>query len=278
MSNDLRKNIKATESIDTPLLKIDGVDKTAALEVVTGTNTGDETGSSIATLLHASSNKGSLVDADEANGTDSANSFSLIRTTWTQVKSFLKTYFDTLYQVILVSGTNIKTVNSTSLLGSGDLAISGGLSLEMLHVRDEKTSGTAGGSSSATTENVRTLNTVVANTLTGSSLSSNQITLPAGTYRVFACAASHESSGNRLRLRNVTDGVTVASGVNTHSGTSGASQPSTAQILGTRFTIASSKVFELQHYTVAAKATIGLGVAISSGEVEVYADVKIFKE
>lgn len=63
----------------------------------TGTNTGDETGARVATLLHAASNKTSLVDADEVTGTDSAASFGLIRTTWTNVKAFLKTYFDTLY-------------------------------------------------------------------------------------------------------------------------------------------------------------------------------------
>ena len=30
------------------------------------------------------------------------------------------------YQVVLVSGTNIKTVNGVSILGSGDLVVSGG--------------------------------------------------------------------------------------------------------------------------------------------------------
>jgi len=89
-----------------------------------GTNSGDETGPRVATLLHAATEKTTLVNADEVGGTDSAASFGLIRTTWASVKAFLKTYFDTLYQSVLVSGTNIKTINSTSLLGAGDIAIS----------------------------------------------------------------------------------------------------------------------------------------------------------
>jgi len=71
-----------------------------AVPSVSGTNTGDETGARVATLLHAASAKTTLVDADEVNGTDSASSFSLIRTTWTNVKAFLKTYFDTLYKSV----------------------------------------------------------------------------------------------------------------------------------------------------------------------------------
>lgn len=63
-----------------------------------GTNTGDETGARIATLLKAATNKTTIVDADEISGTEeSGASFPLIRTTWTNVKVFLKTYFDTLY-------------------------------------------------------------------------------------------------------------------------------------------------------------------------------------
>lgn len=89
-----------------------------------GTNTGDETGSRIATLLHASTNKSALVDADEVNGTDSANGFSLIRTTWTQVKAFLKTYFDTLYASLAgatFTGTVVVPIvrNSSVTLNTG---------------------------------------------------------------------------------------------------------------------------------------------------------------
>ncbi len=167
---------------------------------------------------------------------------------------------------------NLKKALISDIMGGS------GLSVEMLHITDEKSSGTAGGSTSATTWHTRALNTVVTNTITGASLSSNQITLDAGTYRIFAQAEMHESGANRLRLRNITDSTTVASGVNSHSGSSGASLPNPSAIMGARFTIASTKTFELQHYASLAKATIGLGVAASTGEVEVYAEITIFKE
>lgn len=57
----------------------------------------NENATTIAAINHAAAEKSALVDADEIAGQDSASSFSLIRTTWTSIKAFLKTYFDTLY-------------------------------------------------------------------------------------------------------------------------------------------------------------------------------------
>lgn len=100
------------------------------------------TASGIAGKTHAATSKATPVDADELPLADSASSWSLARLTWANIKATLKTYFDTLYQAAsanlsawaalttsakqdaLVSGTNIKTVNGASLLGSGDVTVS----------------------------------------------------------------------------------------------------------------------------------------------------------
>lgn len=83
-----------------------------------------ETATSVGGLINGAAEKTTPVNADKIPLADSAASNILKWLSFTNLKAFLKTYFDTLYQVVLASGTNIKTVNGASLLGSGDLTIS----------------------------------------------------------------------------------------------------------------------------------------------------------
>lgn len=152
------------------------------------------------------------------------------------------------------------------------------MALPLLYVRDEKAAGTMGGSSGAATWNVRTLNTTVVNQITGASLGSNQITLPAGTYRIRARAPGNRVDRHKLRLRNITDSTDEVVGESCY--TANVTFVATNADLWGRFTIAGTKVFEVWHYTEAGKANPdnGLGIETNAGVVEVYAEVWIEKE
>jgi len=107
------------------------------------------------------------------------------------------------------------------------------------------------------------------------SLASNQVTFTAGTYYCQATAPAFAANHHKLRLRNVTDGVTLVVGAAEY-GSSTYWVHTTARLVG-QFTIAAGKVVELQHYTAAARGTDGLGTYTNSGEVEVYAILECWK-
>jgi len=167
-------------------------------------------------------------------------------------------------------------VTKMSMDASGNLTANSfvGSALKLLHVQDEKGTLVHGGSASAGTDNIRVLNTVVTNEISGASLSSNQITLPAGTYFVEALASGLAVDHHRAFLYNVTDSDIEVLGMQIFNSAWNTLTSGFSPVYG-RFTISGTKVFELRHRTQSAKADIGLGHYMNDTRSSIYASVII---
>ena len=143
-----------------------------------------------------------------------------------------------------------------------------------LHARDEKPSGTTGGATSSATWNTRDINTIKKNTI-GASLSSNRITLPAGSYYVRATMPAYSNGRVRAAIYNYTDGAYLLYGPTAY--TPGGTDAWSAVTLCGVITLTASKAIELRMYSQSAHAT-GMGLAASiSGVQECYSEVEIWK-
>lgn len=187
------------------------------------------------------------------------------------------------------------TVPASAIAAAGVLVFQG----QLYHIRDERSSGTDGDTFTSSTWNTRALNTEKTDELTITT-ASNQMSLAAGTYWIEAqtgtyFAGSSENGGNnsvvnKLRLRNVTDSTTLLVGQSQkyRANDDGGGNRQSLEItlnnsLSGRFTLAGTKSVELQNWIVTTLTATALaivtkgGKASSSGEVEVYTDVKLWK-
>lgn len=143
---------------------------------------------------------------------------------------------------------------------------------KVAYLKDVKASGTAGGTFTSGAYQTRTLNDEV-DPFGIVTLSANQFTLQAGTYEIEASALVGLVNGHKLKIRNITDSSDTIIGLsNITSSTDGSSD--VAELSGT-FSISSTKTFELQHRCQTTKATDGFGAAVTFGDSEVFAQVKI---
>ena len=138
---------------------------------------------------------------------------------------------------------------------------------------ETQAAGTNGGSAVATTWTKRTLNTTNFNAITGASIASSVITLPAGTYRVVGNAPFTRVNKVKLRLQNTTDATTAVIGQSSY--TQDNSDQNFPVALNGIFTIAGTKNFEFQYWALTASATTGLGTNTGAGISEVYAVIEI---
>ena len=161
---------------------------------------------------HAATSKTTPVDGDEIPLADSAASFGLKKVTWLNLKANLKTYLDTLYQATLVSGTNLKSINGTSLLGSGDLTISGGgTTVENVLTSTSTTNALSAAMGKSLKDTADTLATTVAGKVATSSIVNDLTT--GGTAVPLSAEQGKTLQANKADYRAgvvVTAGFTVA--------------------------------------------------------------------
>jgi hypothetical protein len=153
----------------------------------------------------------------------------------------------------------------------------GGGGEDYVLIQHQETQGTNGGTFTSGSWQTRTMNTEVVDTGSNASISSNQITLVAGTYRFRCWAGAMGVKNHQTRLRNTSDSTTVAQGSTEYSFESSGWYPSTHSEVTGRFTIASSKTFELQHQCNTTRSTYGFGIDANFGT-EVYAQCEFWKE
>lgn len=159
---------------------------------------------------------------------------------------------------------------------SGDGILVDGFSKQLYHIRDQKTAGTAGGTFTSGSFVKRDLQTELTTEITGASLASSVITLPAGRYYMEASAPGHSVGQHVAKLRNTSDSTDTLIGT-AEQVAPDANSAQTRSFISGRFTIAAAKTFEIQHRCSSTFATSGLGNPCNFGVVEVYTDVRIWK-
>lgn len=143
-------------------------------------------------------------------------------------------------------------------------------------VRDVKSSGVEGGAVSvAQSWDRRDLTELTVDETGAASLSNHQVTLPSGTYHCVVSAPMMGVGRAKTRLRNVTDGVTLAVGSNTY-GTPGQPYASVNSIIIGVFTLSAPKAVEVQMATINTNGALwakgtGLGTEwAAQGESEIF--------
>jgi hypothetical protein len=144
---------------------------------------------------------------------------------------------------------------------------------DFLHVQEQLSDGTNAGGFANAAWRTRSLNTVVVNNISGASLSSEQVTLPAGDYYVEASAPAYAVNRHRTKLQNITAGATLLLGTTEYTQ---ANVQNRSFVFG-EFTLGSSSAIELQHRCSVTVTINGLGVQSGFGDIEIYSEFKVWK-
>lgn len=182
-------------------------------------------------------------------------------------------YYDGTNWVRLPAGTSGQVLKTNGAAANPEWMTPVGNAPDVI-LQDQKSANVDGGTFTAGADRTRTLNTEVRDALNICALSSNQFTLPAGTYYIEWSCPAYAVNSHQSLLYNATTATTVARGQSGFTTSNvGVIQYSNGSAV---VTVASSTAFEIRHRCSATWATIGFGVAAGFGT-EIYTEVKIWK-
>jgi hypothetical protein len=173
------------------------------------------------------------------------------------------------YSDVYITGNCIVTGTMTTLANP--------VNSLMTILQDQKAQGTTGGTN-GTGWQTRTLNTTVLDQISVG-LTTNQFTLPAGTYHVQISTPACQTNNHRCRLYNVTTSTVILLGTSECAQNSNPSNMSNRSFIDGYFTSVASGSYRIDQYFQTSYTSGGLGMPSLSGgtDVEIYTTVKIIK-
>lgn len=243
-----------------------------------GPLTGDVTTSGAAATIanNAVTNaKLAQMAAHTFKGNNTGSTANALDLTATQLTAELNTFTTSLQGVVPASGggtTNFLRADGTFAVPPGS-----GSSVKVAYVRDEKSSGTNGGSFNSGAWRTRTLNTSSDPSSIIVSLSTNQFTLASGTYSIEATAPGYAVDRHQARLQDITNAATIFYGNSEFAQNLVANETTLSRVTGV-FVVSGNTAFEIQHQCQTTQTGNGFGIEANfSGNTEVYTQVTITK-
>lgn len=186
--------------------------------------------------------------------------------------------------LFLLTGFDGEEISASNTVPSRKKIIGRALALEvdedlaaLLHIQDQKASGTNGGTATSGSWETRDLTDVLTNEIAGASLTSNQITAPAGTYFIRANVAGFDCTRHQAKLYDTTAAADILIGTSEYSEgpSAGAFNHVTRSFIVGRFTLSVESVLEIRHRVENTRTTTGHGVDAGFSVTNVFADVDI---
>ena len=156
---------------------------------------------------------------------------------------------------------------------AGESIVSPVVIMDYVLLQDIKGINVHGGTFTNGAWRTRTLNNKTVDTANIATLSSNQVTLPAGTYQFSGSAPAYTVNRHATRLYDVTNAVVLAVGTIEKITTSNASR---SHVKG-RFTLTAPAAIRLEHRCESTVTTSGLGYSCTWAN-SVFAQLEFWKE